>query len=127
LIQHGPHRKRRLQQFFVAAGKYLPSCYLATIGEYTSRPTESPSIRHESHRKRRVQQLFVAAGTCLPSRCLAALGGIQLTKPFPCNERSDTHTDIHAADMGSVGMVHIPSFIQHGLGIQRLIGWGRDS
>jgi hypothetical protein len=27
LIQHGPHRKRRLQQFFVAAGMYVPTCY----------------------------------------------------------------------------------------------------
>jgi hypothetical protein len=35
LIRHGPHRKRRLQQLFVAAGTSLPSCYLATIGGYT--------------------------------------------------------------------------------------------
>jgi hypothetical protein len=32
LIRHGPHRKRRLQQFFVAAGKSLPSRCLATKG-----------------------------------------------------------------------------------------------
>jgi hypothetical protein len=35
LIRHGPHRKRRFQQFFVAGGTSLPRCTLATIGEYT--------------------------------------------------------------------------------------------
>jgi hypothetical protein len=47
LIRHGPHRKRRSRQFFVAAGTSLPSCYLAIIGGYTNRPTDT-----------RVQQLF---------------------------------------------------------------------
>jgi hypothetical protein len=42
LIRHGPHRKRRLQQFFVAAGTSLPSCYLATIDGYVYTPTDSP-------------------------------------------------------------------------------------
>jgi hypothetical protein len=46
-IQQGPHRKRRLQQIFVAKGTYLRSYYLATIGGYTDRPTDT-----------RVQQLF---------------------------------------------------------------------
>jgi hypothetical protein len=31
-IRHGPHRKRPYQQFFVAAEKFLHSCYLAKIG-----------------------------------------------------------------------------------------------
>jgi hypothetical protein len=35
------HRKRRLQQFFVAAGTSLPSCYVATIKGYTDRPTDT--------------------------------------------------------------------------------------
>jgi hypothetical protein len=35
LIQHGPHRKRRIQQFFVAAGTCLQSRCLATTGGYT--------------------------------------------------------------------------------------------
>jgi hypothetical protein len=55
LIRHEPHRKRQLQQFFVAAGPSLPS-YVATIGGYTDRPTDT-----------RLQQLlhvFVEAGTC---------------------------------------------------------------
>jgi hypothetical protein len=56
LIRHGPHRQR-LQQFFVAPGTSLPSCYLATIGKYTDRPTDSPLIRHGPHRKC-IQQLF---------------------------------------------------------------------
>jgi hypothetical protein len=52
LIIHGPHRKRRLQQFFVAVETYLLSCYLANDkGEYTDRLTDSPLIRHEPHIK----------------------------------------------------------------------------
>jgi hypothetical protein len=35
LIWYGPHTKRRLQQFSVASGTSLLSCYLATIKEYT--------------------------------------------------------------------------------------------
>jgi hypothetical protein len=35
LIRHGPHRKRHLQQFIVAAGTCLPGSCLATIGGYT--------------------------------------------------------------------------------------------
>jgi hypothetical protein len=49
------HRKRRLQQFFVAAGTSLPSCYLGTIGEYTDRPTDT-----------RVQQFFYFFAYLLP-------------------------------------------------------------
>jgi hypothetical protein len=47
LIRHGPHRKRRLQQFFLATGRSLPSSSLATIGGYTDKPTDT-----------RVQQFF---------------------------------------------------------------------
>jgi hypothetical protein len=36
-IRHGPKRKRRLQQYAVAAGASLPSCYLAMIGGYILR------------------------------------------------------------------------------------------
>jgi hypothetical protein len=35
LIQHGPHRKRRHQQLFVATGTSSPSYYLETIKGYT--------------------------------------------------------------------------------------------
>jgi hypothetical protein len=65
LRRHGSHRKRRLQQFFVAAGMSLPSCYLATIGRTQTDP------------QTRVQQFFVAVGTCLPSCYLATIGGTQ--------------------------------------------------
>jgi hypothetical protein len=50
LIRYGPHRKR-LQQFFVAAGTSLPNCYLAMIGGYTYRTTDSPLITHGPDRK----------------------------------------------------------------------------
>jgi hypothetical protein len=81
LILHGPHRKRRLQQFFVAAGTTLPSCFPAAIGGYTDRPTDSPLIRNGLHSKWYVQQFFYccvysfAAGTSLQSCYPAATGG----------------------------------------------------
>jgi hypothetical protein len=40
LIRHGPHGKRRLQQFFVAAGTSIPSYYLAAISGYTDISTD---------------------------------------------------------------------------------------
>jgi hypothetical protein len=58
LMQYGPQGKRRLQQYFVAAGTILKSCYLATIGRYTDRPTYSSLVTHEPHIKRRIQQFF---------------------------------------------------------------------
>jgi hypothetical protein len=98
LIRHGPYRKRRLQQFFVPAGTSLPSCYLATIGRYTHRHTDSSMIRHGPHTKRRVQyfflfqRAFVAAVTRLLSRCLAPKVEINFTEPLPCNDRRDIRT-----------------------------------
>jgi hypothetical protein len=91
LTGHGPHRKRRLQQLFAAAGPYLPSYYLATTGEYTNT---------------RVQQffllcVFVAVRTCLPSRCLAMKGGIHFAEPLSSNDRRDTHTQTDGRDLGS--------------------------
>jgi hypothetical protein len=41
LIRHGLHRERRFQQVFVVAGTSLPSRYLAMIGGYTDRPTDT--------------------------------------------------------------------------------------
>jgi hypothetical protein len=55
LIRHGPHRKRLLQQFFVAAGRSLLSCHQATIGAYTDRPTDI-----------RIQQFFYCCVYSLP-------------------------------------------------------------
>jgi hypothetical protein len=51
LIRHGPHRKRRLQQFFVAAGTSVPNCNLAN----THRPTDT-----------RVQQFLYCCACSLP-------------------------------------------------------------
>jgi hypothetical protein len=74
LIRHGPHKKRRLFQFFVAVGTCLPSHCLAAVGRSTNGPTSSHLIRNGLHRKRRLFQFFVAAGMYLPSHCLAAVG-----------------------------------------------------
>jgi hypothetical protein len=67
-MQHGLHRKRRLQQYFYTAGMCIPNCCLATIPGYTDRTTDFPFIRHGPRRKLRFQQFFVTAGTCLPNR-----------------------------------------------------------
>jgi hypothetical protein len=108
LIRHGPHIKRRLQ-LFLAAGMYLPCCYLATIGEYTDTSVQQFST---------VARVFVAAETCLPSICLATIGEIHI----------QTHTDLwegfmkYAVEMGSGAMIYIPSFIYIGSSIQTLMG-----
>jgi hypothetical protein len=77
LIRHRPHKRRHLQQFFVAAGTCLLSRSLVTIGGYTDRPTDPPLIRHGQYRKRRLQQFFY----CCVIRCIATI-------------RGDTHIDI---------------------------------
>jgi hypothetical protein len=65
-----------LIQFLVAAGTYLPSRCLATIG-YIDRPTDFPLIRHKQHKKIRFQQCFIVACVLvsvikyLQNRCLA--------------------------------------------------------
>jgi hypothetical protein len=74
-IQHGPHRKRGLQQFFIAVGTCLLGHCLAMTGGYTARPTDSHLIQHRPYRKGRLQQFFIAVGTCLLGRCLAMTGG----------------------------------------------------
>jgi hypothetical protein len=73
LIRYGAHRKR-LQQFFVAAGTSLPSCYLATIGVYRNKPTDK-------------RKKFYRCGNVFFSRCLAMKGGIYFTEPLPSNDR----------------------------------------
>jgi hypothetical protein len=42
--KQGLLKKRRLQEFFVAAGTFLPSSHLVTVEGYTERPTGSPLI-----------------------------------------------------------------------------------
>jgi hypothetical protein len=76
--RHGPHRKRRLQQFFVAAGTSLPTCcYLVTIKGYTDWPTDMcPTIIL-------LLRVLVATETCLSSRCVAVEGSIQSTESLP--------------------------------------------
>jgi hypothetical protein len=69
LIQHESHRKQRLEQFFIATGTSLPSCYLATIGGYTDRHTRPTVLL--------LLRVFVAAGTCLRSPFLAMKIGMQ--------------------------------------------------
>jgi hypothetical protein len=86
LTRNGPHRKRRLKQFFVAAGTSLPNPYLATI-RGIHRPTR-PTILL-------LLSVFIAAGTCLPSRCLAMKWAIHFTEPLFWTNMRDTHTDTH--------------------------------
>jgi hypothetical protein len=82
LIRHGPHRKQR-QQFFVAAGISLQSCYLATLGRYKQ------THRHTRPTILLLLRVFVAAGTCLPCRCLKTKRRIHFTEPLPSNDRRD--------------------------------------
>jgi hypothetical protein len=120
LILHGPHRKRHLQHFFVAAETSLPSCYPATIRGYTDRPTDSPLIGHgpiendESNNSSIVACVFVAAVTFLPSRCLSTY--------------TYRHTDWweafmkYAVKKGLGNMIYIPSLMKIGSSIQKLMG-----
>jgi hypothetical protein len=82
-IQHIMHWKRRSQQFFIATGTSLPSCYLATIWGYKHRPIGSSLIdidRTENDASKILASLlaFIAAGTCLPNRCLTTRGGMHI-------------------------------------------------
>jgi hypothetical protein len=79
--RHGPHRKRSIQQVFVAVATCLPSRCLAMVGEYTDRPTDFSLIdtdnkENEASNNSSLFSVFAAAGTCIPSRCLAAIGDI---------------------------------------------------
>jgi hypothetical protein len=78
LKRHGQHKKRRLQQFLVAAGTCLPSRCLLKIEGYTHRPIDFPLIRHGPHRKWRGQQLFYF---CV---CILCRGDV-FTDPLPSN------------------------------------------
>jgi hypothetical protein len=95
LIWHAPHWKRRFQQCFVAAATFLPSCYLATIGGYTDRRSDSPLISHGPHSKWRVQQFFYCSVHRYRGNVFTELlpsTGINLTQPLPCNDTA-THND----------------------------------
>jgi hypothetical protein len=127
LIRLRPHRKRCLQQFFVAAGTSLQSCYIAAIRGYTDRPTD-----------KRVQQFFSCCvyslpqervywavaqqrkkGYTLQSLCPAAIGGIHIQ-----TYRLMWGICEVSVQMGSGAMIYlyIPSSIKIGPGIQKLTG-----
>jgi hypothetical protein len=72
-------KKRRLQQFFFAAGTFLQCCYLATIGAYTDRPTDFPLVRHGPHKNDVSNNSFFVARI----RCR----GNVLTGPLPTTDR----------------------------------------
>jgi hypothetical protein len=57
MIRHRP-QWRRLQQSLFSAGTCLPSRCLATISEYSDRPTDFLLIRYGQHRKWSVQQFY---------------------------------------------------------------------
>jgi hypothetical protein len=72
LTRHEPRKKQRLQQFFVAAGNFLPSRYLVTIGGYRGSSTDTrPTILL-------LFLVLFASGTCLPSLCLATIVGMDI-------------------------------------------------
>jgi hypothetical protein len=83
---------------FIAAGMFLPSCYLATIGGHTERPIVSPSIRHRPHRKSRIQQFFYC--------CVYSFRRHVFTDPLPSKDRGDTHwdTQTNGRDLWSTGL-----------------------
>jgi hypothetical protein len=73
--------------------------------------------------------LFVTAVTFQPSRCLATLGGfLQSCSLATIGEYTYRHTDWskgfmkYGAEMSSSAVIYVPSFIQIGSGIQKLIG-----
>jgi hypothetical protein len=118
IIRHRPHRQRRIQQFFVAAGTWLPlSCNDWGI----HKPADSPLIRHGPHRKRRVQQFFVpciGAVTCIPSRWLSTKGRYTYTQTDGIYEVC-YWDGIRCHDIRVYS--YIPSFVKIGSGIQKLI------
>jgi hypothetical protein len=136
LIRHGPHRKRRFQQFFMAAGTCLPSRCLATIGEYTVRPTDFPLIRHGPYRTRCLQQyfyfcLYSVSAVPLPSNYKGIhiqthrpMGGIYEVRRWDGLRCHDLHTKFHKdwvrhsevyrrgyTDTQTVRWSHKPTFI----------------
>jgi hypothetical protein len=85
LIWHGPYRKRRPQQFFVAAGKCLPNRCLETIGVYIVRPTNN--IENDASN-------IASIVACI--RCSANV----FTEPLPSNDRGNIRTDTETDERG---------------------------
>jgi hypothetical protein len=80
-MRHGSNRKRRLQQFFVAAGASLPSSYLATTEGHTDRPCYS-SERNGTPENDVSNNYSISV--CI--RC----GGNVFTEPLPIEGMKDT-------------------------------------
>jgi hypothetical protein len=115
LIRHESHRKRRLQQFFVAARTCLPSRYLAAIGEI-HRPTDSPFTRHGPFRKSNIQQLFYHEYSLPRERVYRAkTGGIHAHTHW-CEGFMK-----YDVEVGSDARIYAISFIKIGLGIQKFL------
>jgi hypothetical protein len=82
-------------------------------GEYTDRPTDSPLIRSGQHKKIRRPTIilllcvFIIAVMSLQSRCLATI--------------EIEGRDVYAVEVGPGAIIYFPSFIQIGLGIEKLI------
>jgi hypothetical protein len=112
LVRHGLHRKRRLQQLFLAAGTSLPSYYLSATE--IDKPTDA-----------RVKTFFCS---CVYIRSY----GSAFLKPLPSNDRKDTHTDTETdgRDIWSMPfwLAQLPwytvyiSFIIIGSSIRKLLG-----
>jgi hypothetical protein len=121
--RHGSHRKRRLQQFFVAAGTSLPSCYLATIRGYTD--THDQQLFYccvyslPRQRLHRVVTQQRKEGYTLPNRCLATIWAIHIQ----AHRLMGGIYEVRRWD-GLSCQIYIPSFIKIGSGIQILIGGG---
>jgi hypothetical protein len=109
------------------------------LQEVLGRTTRLLSLtRHRPHWKRRVQQFFYCC------RCIRYRGNVS-TEPLPIKDRgiftepsrylatiggyTYRHTDWweglfnYAVEMGSGAVIYIPSFIEIGSGVQKLIGW----
>jgi hypothetical protein len=81
LTRQGPHRKRRLQQFFPVAGTSLLSCSVATIRGYT----DSPSIGHDL--------IEHDASNCFSIVAYIRCCENVFTEPLPSNDGRDAHMD----------------------------------
>jgi hypothetical protein len=117
------HRKRRLQQFFVAAGTCLLGCYLETITGYVDPQTRTSNIYSIVTCIRWRGNVFTEL---LPSS--ERRNVIYWAFALPNNDKGLPHTDWregymkHAVEMGSGAVMYIPpSFMKTGSGIRKLM------
>jgi hypothetical protein len=86
-IRHGPHRKRRLQQFFVSVGMCLPSRCLATIG-HTHTDPQSLVWYNTDNTQNEASNSFPIVG------CIRCSGNV-FTEPLLSNDRRYTDSQSH--------------------------------